>query len=137
MSSMSIVQVFSMGEVAAADVRQGATVRAKGHFWAADFPSARGLRNLSDVRTAVDAIKRGVDDIVLLVRRALEKRALEREVLCLRSELAPPGWTTRHLPRNHWPPSAAAPTTVLITGESGTGKELVARAIHHHSPRSA
>jgi DNA-binding NtrC family response regulator len=28
-------------------------------------------------------------------------------------------------------------TSVLITGESGTGKELVARAIHHHSPRSA
>ncbi len=31
----------------------------------------------------------------------------------------------------------AAPTgaTVLITGESGTGKELLARAIHHNSPR--
>ncbi len=27
-------------------------------------------------------------------------------------------------------------TAVLITGESGTGKELVARAIHHQSPRS-
>src|SRR5207237_4058417 len=29
-----------------------------------------------------------------------------------------------------------ANTSVLITGESGTGKELVARAIHHGSPRS-
>ena len=28
-------------------------------------------------------------------------------------------------------------TTVLITGESGTGKELIARAIHHGSPRSS
>ena len=28
-------------------------------------------------------------------------------------------------------------TSVLITGESGTGKELVARAIHHGSPRAA
>ncbi len=26
--------------------------------------------------------------------------------------------------------------TVLITGESGTGKELIARAIHHNSPRN-
>ena len=26
-------------------------------------------------------------------------------------------------------------TTVLITGESGTGKELIARALHHKSPR--
>ena len=30
---------------------------------------------------------------------------------------------------------APVPSTVLITGESGTGKELVARGIHHLSPR--
>lgn len=30
---------------------------------------------------------------------------------------------------------AAFNTTILITGESGTGKELLARAIHHNSPR--
>ncbi len=31
---------------------------------------------------------------------------------------------------------APTETTVLLTGESGTGKELVARAIHHASPRA-
>jgi hydrogenase-4 transcriptional activator len=32
---------------------------------------------------------------------------------------------------------ASANVSVLITGESGTGKEILARAIHHYSPRSA
>jgi DNA-binding NtrC family response regulator len=112
-----------------------------------------------EVKTAVEALKRGaydyitkpfeVDDIVLLVQRALEKRMLEREVLCLRSELARPGLDPggplqaiigRHPDilriQQLIAQVAPTPTTVLITGESGTGKELVARAIHHHSPRS-
>ena len=31
---------------------------------------------------------------------------------------------------------AGSDASVLISGESGTGKELIARAIHHHSPRN-
>jgi DNA-binding NtrC family response regulator len=112
-----------------------------------------------DVRTAVEALKRGaydyitkpfdVDDILMVVERALEKRALERQVLVLRSALASPGpdpadgfegLVGRHPEMvriyQRITQIATTPTTVLITGESGTGKELVARAIHQRSDRS-
>ena len=115
-----------------------------------------------EVRTAVEALKRGaydyltkpfdVDDILLLAERAFEKRALEREVLCLRSALAGSapdaaagagfeGIVGRHAEMvkiyQLVTRIADTPTTVLITGESGTGKELVARAIHNRSERRA
>jgi DNA-binding NtrC family response regulator len=112
-----------------------------------------------DVRTAVEALKRGaydylvkpfdVDDIIGLVDRVLEKRELEREVVSLRSVLAGPavetsvgfeGLVGRHpeMARLYQQITkiAPTPTTVLITGESGTGKELVARAIHRRSDRA-
>ena len=105
-----------------------------------------------EVRTAVEAIRRGaydyitkpfdVEDIELLVRRALDKRALEREVLYLRSTL-PRGVDAMvgrnvEMARIYQLIAQIAPTsaTVLVTGESGTGKELVARAIHEKSPRA-
>jgi DNA-binding NtrC family response regulator len=112
-----------------------------------------------DVRTAVEALKRGaydyltkpfdVEDILGLADRALEKRALERQVLCLRSVLTPSGVEAvvgfqgmigRHpeMVRVYQLVTqiAPTPTTVLITGESGTGKELIARAIHRQSERA-
>jgi len=105
------------------------------------------------VRTAVAAMKLGAfdyltkpfeeDELLSLSRRALERRALEREVAFLRSELArahdADEIVGRHpaLEKLHGliAQVARTPTTVLITGESGTGKELVARAIHHQGPR--
>src|SRR5713226_6488795 len=105
------------------------------------------------VRTAVDAMKLGAfdyltkpfdeDELLSIIRRALEKRSLEREVAFLRSELA-----RQHdfdeLVGQHPEMQklyrlisqvARTTTTVVITGESGTGKELIARAIHRQSPR--
>ena len=105
-----------------------------------------------EVRTAVEALKRGaydyitkpfdVEDIELLVRRALDKRALEREVLYLRSRI-PQGFDAmigRHaeMVKIYQLIAQIAPTsaTVLVTGESRTGKELIARAVHSQGPRS-
>jgi two-component system response regulator PilR (NtrC family) len=104
--------------------------------------------------TAIAAMKRGaydyltkpfkVDEIGVVVERALEKRALLRDNLELRAELqarfrldrlvgkSPPIQRLFELLRR----VAPARTSVLITGESGTGKELVARALHHLSPRA-
>jgi two-component system response regulator AtoC len=105
------------------------------------------------VRTAVEAMKLGAfdyltkpfdeDDLLNVVRRALERRSLEREVVFLRSELA-----RQHdfdeLVGQHPEMQklyrligqvARNTATVLIVGESGTGKEIVARAIHRQGPR--
>jgi DNA-binding NtrC family response regulator len=104
------------------------------------------------VRTAVAAMKLGAfdyltkpfeeEELLSLVRRALEHRSLEREVVYLRSELA-----RRHddeIVGQHPEMQrlyrlvqqvARTATTVLVTGESGTGKELIARAIHRLGPR--
>jgi DNA-binding NtrC family response regulator len=106
------------------------------------------------VRTAVAAMKLGAfdyvtkpiddeDELLALVRRALEKRALEREVVFLRSEVArrhePDEIVGRHPEMQRLyrliGQVARTTTTVLITGESGTGKELIARAIHRQGPR--
>ena len=105
------------------------------------------------VRTAVAAMKLGAfdyvtkpfdeDELLSLVRRALQKRSLEREVTFLRGELArqhdrediigehPEMQKLSRLITQ----VARTTTTVLISGESGTGKELIARAIHHRGPR--
>ena len=107
------------------------------------------------VKDAVEAIKRGATDFVTkpfqfdellhAVNSALEQRRLKAENAYLRSQLqeryrfegligrSP---TMRDLFQLLETVSVSA-STILVTGETGTGKEVVARAIHHNSPRRA
>jgi two-component system, NtrC family, response regulator AtoC len=82
-------------------------------------------------------------EIILTLKKAEERQRLRRENLQLRKE-AKRTYSHEHLIGKSTPITAlismiekVAPfkSSVLITGESGTGKELVARAIHHASPR--
>ncbi len=106
------------------------------------------------IETAIQAIRQGaydyvtkpfaMEEISLLVGRALEDRRLRAENVTLRRELegryrfenllgkSPAMQAVFSLIRQAAPGDA----NVLITGESGTGKELVARALHHNSPRA-
>src|SRR6201987_3254190 len=111
------------------------------------------MTGYASVETAVTALKNGAydyvtkpldpDEIAHLVRKALAHKRTEQENVRLRetvAEVARPedivGQSTA-MNRVYDAIETVAPTdaTVLITGESGTGKELVARAIHHASPR--
>jgi DNA-binding NtrC family response regulator len=107
------------------------------------------------IETAVEAMKSGATDFLLkpfsldnlmtVVHKAMEVRALRDENRQLREELG-----RRYEFDNIVGRSGAmqeifaaitrvAPTraTVLLAGESGVGKDLIARAIHFHSPRRA
>jgi DNA-binding NtrC family response regulator len=107
------------------------------------------------VKDAVEAIKRGATDFVTkpfqfdellhALNSALEKRRLKAENAYLRSQLQErykfegligrsPAMRALFQLLETVSPSAS---TILVTGETGTGKEVVARAIHHNSPRRA
>lgn len=107
------------------------------------------------VKDAVDAIKRGASDFVAkpfqfdellhVLQKALEQRRLRSENAYLRSQLEERyqfgGILGRSRPMQTLfqllETVAPSNSTILVTGETGTGKEVVARAIHHNSPRRA
>lgn len=106
------------------------------------------------IPSAVDAIKKGIydyipkpftpDEVRIPIRRALEKRRLERENVALRTQIEA-RYSFQNIvgnsPEMHeifgiMRHAASSESNVLVTGESGTGKELVARAIHSNSIRA-
>jgi two-component system, NtrC family, response regulator HydG len=111
------------------------------------------MTGYASVETAVAALKNGAydyvtkpldpDEIAHLVKKALAHKKTEEENIRLRETVAevarPEDIVGQSTAMNHIYNAieTVGPTdaTVLITGESGTGKELVARAIHHASPR--
>jgi DNA-binding NtrC family response regulator len=105
----------------------------------------------SSVETAIGAMRQGAfhyipkpfknQEVVLTVRKALEQRRLRKEILDIKGKLEGVKnlvWRSQAMERVMELVRRAAPSrsNILLTGESGTGKELLARAIHHLSPRA-
>src|SRR5438477_2362594 len=108
------------------------------------------------IETAVECMKLGaydylskpferLDDFVLRVSRAVERRALKKRTAVLEDALVAVREYEGMIGQSSQMAAVfklveqVGPTTatVLIRGESGTGKELVAKAIHYRSPRKS
>jgi DNA-binding NtrC family response regulator len=105
------------------------------------------------VENAVDAMKKGavdflpkpfsLDHLTVVVNKALEVRKLRDENRELRAALGEKYQFENIIGRSQVMQDifatimrvAGTRATVLLAGESGVGKDMIARAIHHHSPR--
>jgi two-component system response regulator AtoC len=108
----------------------------------------------ASVTTAIEAMKLGAydyvgkpfnfDELVILIKRAYEKKQLGRRNLLLEKELKRLtstgeliGCSAKMLEvRQFIAWAAQADSPVLLEGESGVGKELIAKEIHRQSPRT-
>lgn len=107
----------------------------------------------TSTQSAVEALKAGaldyiakpfdIEELKIIVRKAVERKELEDENVHLRSALEERFTFSNILGRSAKMQEifsiiqriAKTTSTVLISGESGTGKELIARAIHYNSGR--
>src|ERR1051325_5362681 len=108
----------------------------------------------SSIDGAIEAMKHGAfhyipkpfknEEVILTVNKALEQRRLSHENERLKAELSEKYAYSNIIGKSETMRKVfelirlAAPSrsNILIFGESGTGKELVAKAIHHASPRA-
>ncbi|OGU06605.1 MAG: Fis family transcriptional regulator [Geobacteraceae bacterium GWC2_58_44] len=106
------------------------------------------------LETAVNTMRHGaydyinkpfnLDEMAIVIRKALETSDLRREVVQLRSEHKKQGppkilGNSKHMKNVLEMMAKVAKSdasTVLVQGESGTGKELVAKWIHYESARA-
>ncbi|HKB78536.1 MAG TPA: sigma-54 dependent transcriptional regulator [Thermoanaerobaculia bacterium] len=107
----------------------------------------------TSTKSAVEALKAGafdyiakpfdIEELKIIVRKAVEQKQLEAENLHLRTALEERFTFANIIGRSSRMQEifsivqriARTSSTVLISGESGTGKELIARAIHYNSGR--
>ena len=108
----------------------------------------------ASIDTAVEAMRRGATDYIpkpftpaqvkLAIHKVFEMRTLEQRVASLQEDL---GRLNPEVDFSTKSPAmqrvinlshqvAATDATILLCGESGTGKTVLARAIHHWSPRA-
>jgi DNA-binding NtrC family response regulator len=109
----------------------------------------------TSTKSAIEAMKRGaydyvsnpfdVDELKVVIQKAIEKTELVDENVYLRRELEDK-YQFSNIIGSSRPMQevfglidriARTSSTVLLEGESGTGKELIARAIHYESSRAS